>query len=83
MPDDLIALVHRCLAKQVDDRPADANEMVEAIIDSCPASMFHLPVAEGVAAVSQSTGSMVATPTSDLLRTAPYRTRGTGACGRS
>ncbi|MBZ5712644.1 serine/threonine protein kinase [Nannocystis pusilla] len=78
VPDDLIALVHRCLAKQVDERPADANEMVEAIIDSCPASMFHLPVAEGVAAVSQSTGSMVATPTSDLLRTAPYRTRGTG-----
>jgi len=78
VPEDLIALVHRCLAKTPDERPADANEMVEAIIDSCPASMFHLPVAEGAAAVSQSTGSMVATPTSDLLRTAPYRTRGTG-----
>ncbi|MCY1006277.1 protein kinase [Nannocystis pusilla] len=78
VPEDLIALVHRCLAKQVDERPADANEMVEAMIDSCPASMFHLPVAEGVAATSHSTGSIVATPTSDLLRTAPYRTRGSG-----
>jgi hypothetical protein len=45
LPDGLIELVHDCLAKNPDNRPADANEVVERLIDSVPAAMFRLPVA--------------------------------------
>ncbi len=50
VPDGLIALVHRCLAKAVDDRQADANEVVRELVACVPAELFHLPVAEGGAA---------------------------------
>lgn len=82
IPDDLIALVHRCLAKAADERPADANELVEAIIDSCPASMFHLPIADPSATTSMSTGGTTEPTSGDLLRTAPYRVRGRDAITR-
>ncbi|WAS98460.1 protein kinase domain-containing protein [Nannocystis punicea] len=45
VPDELIHLVHDCLAKNPDNRPADANEIVERMIDCVPAAMFRLPVA--------------------------------------
>lgn len=50
VPAGLIALVHRCLAKSVADRPADANALVKQLVDCVPGELFHLPVAEGGAA---------------------------------
>lgn len=50
LPDGLIELVHDCLAKNPDNRPNDANEIVERMIDCVPAAMFRLPIA-GVQAV--------------------------------
>jgi hypothetical protein len=47
VPSGLIALVHRCLAKSVDERQANANEVVRELVACVPAEMFHLPVAEG------------------------------------
>ncbi len=52
LPEGLIDLVHDCLSKNPDNRPADANEIVERLIDSVPAAMFRLPVAGAVAPVS-------------------------------
>jgi serine/threonine protein kinase len=45
VPDELIHLIHDCLAKNPDNRPSDANEVVERMIDCVPAAMFRLPVA--------------------------------------
>ncbi|HEY8375173.1 MAG TPA: protein kinase [Nannocystis sp.] len=45
VPDELITLIHDCLAKNPDNRPSDANEIVERMIDCVPAAMFRLPVA--------------------------------------
>lgn len=47
MPDGLLELIHNCLAKDVDERPADANAIVERLIDCVPLSMFRLPRADG------------------------------------
>ncbi|MBL8946773.1 MAG: hypothetical protein JNK45_26625, partial [Myxococcales bacterium] len=43
VPDALIGLIHDCLAKDVADRPADANIVVERLIDAVPANYFRLP----------------------------------------
>ena len=43
LPEGLVRLVQRCLAKHPDDRPADANAVVEELIDAVPAHMFRLP----------------------------------------
>lgn len=43
IPEGLIKLVHECMAKAPDDRPDDANAIVEQLIDAVPASMFRLP----------------------------------------
>jgi serine/threonine protein kinase len=48
LPAGLVALIHRCLAKDRDQRPADADEIVEGLIDVVPAAMFRLPRAETV-----------------------------------
>ena len=45
VPDGLIEMIHDCLAKNPDNRPSDANEIVERMIDCVPAAMFRLPVA--------------------------------------
>lgn len=47
IPQGLIELVHRCLAKDPAMRPLDANAVVEALIGCVPATLFHLPVADG------------------------------------
>ncbi len=47
IPQGLIELVHRCLAKDPIARPIDANAVVEALIACVPATLFHLPVADG------------------------------------
>jgi serine/threonine protein kinase len=43
VPDALVGLIHDCLAKDVADRPADANIVVERLIDAVPANFFRLP----------------------------------------
>ncbi len=43
LPEGLIHLVHRCLSKDRTQRPDDANEVVEHLIDVVPASLFRLP----------------------------------------
>jgi len=53
VPAGLIELIMQCLAKEPDARPADADAMVEALIDCVQASMFHLPLADS------STGAFV------------------------
>ena len=68
IPAGLIELVMQCLAKDPDDRPSDADAMVEALIDCVPAAMFHLPVADGSTGVFVSQNSMVSASPSDSLR---------------
>ena len=60
VPEGLIDLIHDCLAKNPDNRPGDANEIVERMIDCVPAALFRLPVA-GASTVR-------AAPTGDLPR---------------
>jgi len=43
LPDGLVDLVHQCLEKDRDARPADADRIVERLIDVVPASLFRLP----------------------------------------
>jgi serine/threonine protein kinase len=43
LPDGLVDLVHQCLAKKPEDRPADADRIVERLIDVVPAALFRLP----------------------------------------
>ncbi len=74
LPEGLIDLVHDCLAKNPDNRPADANEIVERLIDSVPAAMFRLPVAGAVPVGPASmprrvTGELARHQTGDLPRT--------------
>ncbi len=46
IPAGLIDLVHACLEKDREDRPSNADEIVEGLIDVVPAAMFRLPRAE-------------------------------------
>lgn len=46
IPEGLIDLIHACLEKDREDRPANADEIVEGLIDVVPAAMFRLPRAE-------------------------------------
>ena len=68
IPAGLIDLVMQCLAKNPDERPSDADAMVEALIDCVPANLFHLPVADGSTGVFVSQTSMVNPSPSDSLR---------------
>jgi serine/threonine protein kinase len=43
VPDELVHLIHDCLEKDPDQRPRDANEIVERLIDCVPMAMFKLP----------------------------------------
>jgi serine/threonine protein kinase len=47
IPDDLIDLVHQCLAKDPAERPADAGAMVEVLRDCVPPEYLNLPLAPG------------------------------------
>jgi eukaryotic-like serine/threonine-protein kinase len=46
IPEGLIDLIHACLEKDRDQRPSNADEIVEGLIDVVPAAMFRLPRAE-------------------------------------
>jgi serine/threonine protein kinase len=46
IPEGLIDLIHACLEKDREDRPSNADEIVEGLIDVVPAAMFRLPRAE-------------------------------------
>ena len=72
LPEGLIELVHDCLAKNPDNRPGDANEIVERLIDSVPAALFRLPIA-GAASVRAPTGEVPRAPTGDHKVTPPAR----------
>jgi len=43
IPKPLAELIEECLAPNPDDRPADANVVVERLIDVIPAKLFRLP----------------------------------------
>lgn len=43
VPEELIHLIHDCLEKDPKQRPRDANEIVEKLIDCVPMAMFKLP----------------------------------------
>ncbi|MEZ4381995.1 MAG: serine/threonine-protein kinase [Nannocystaceae bacterium] len=51
LPSELVELIESCLAKDADDRPIDANEIVELLIDSVPAALFrgYVPLPQEVA----------------------------------
>jgi serine/threonine protein kinase len=68
IPAGLIDLIMQCLAKDPDERPSDADAMVEALIDCVPANLFHLPVADGSTGVFVSQTSMINPSPSDSLR---------------
>ncbi len=46
IPEGLIDLIQSCLAKDRSERPTNADEIVEGLIDVVPAAMFRLPRAE-------------------------------------
>jgi len=46
LPEGLVDLIHSCLAKNRTERPTNADEIVEGLIDAVPAAMFRLPRAE-------------------------------------
>ena len=54
IPPELVALVHRCLTKEVARRPSDANVVVAELAACVPGELFHLPVAEGGSATPSS-----------------------------
>ena len=67
VPEGLIELVMQCLEEDPEARPADADAMVEALIDCVPAALFNLPVADGATGASSSTLTpAIASATLDL-----------------
>ena len=86
VPAGLIELIMQCLAKNPDERPADADAMVEALIDSVQASMFHLPLADSSNGAVLSSSSLTGVPNPDSqlndLSSADLPRAATGPVGR-
>ncbi|MFV8749285.1 protein kinase domain-containing protein [Nannocystaceae bacterium ST9] len=70
VPEELIHLIHDCLEKDPKQRPRDANEIVEKLIDCVPMAMFKLPAAALRSASSSSAGVAVSALSTAAL-TAP------------
>lgn len=47
VPSALAQLIDRCIAKDPETRPLDANVLTEALVACVPAQLFRLPLAEG------------------------------------
>lgn len=47
IPGGFLDLVHRCLEKDPNRRPGDANALIEEMIDVVPATLFRLPRSQG------------------------------------
>lgn len=79
VPDELVHLIHDCLEKDPDQRPGDANEIVERLIDCVPMAMFRLPAAGVPTSITQEHSSISALSTSALAaptgETAAYMRR--------
>ncbi len=70
VPEELIHLVHDCLEKDPQQRPRDANEIVEKLIDCVPMAMFKLPAAQRSPSASN-TGEIPISALSTTALTAP------------
>ena len=85
VPDELIHLIHDCLEKDPDQRPRDANEIVEKLIDCVPMAMFKLPAVTETAAhqaISALSTAALAAPTGETatyLRREEIAEQGAGA----
>lgn len=68
VPEELVHLIHDCLEKDPEQRPRDANEIVEKLIDCVPMSMFRLPPAghDAAPATAGDTGAVSALSTAAL-----------------
>jgi serine/threonine protein kinase len=71
VPDELIHLVHDCLEKDPKQRPRDANEIVEKLIDCVPMAMFKLPAATAVRSAGSSSANVPVSALSTAALTAP------------
>ncbi|WAS98754.1 serine/threonine protein kinase [Nannocystis punicea] len=47
VPPELAQLIDRCIAKDPEARPLDANALTQALVDCVPSHLFRLPLAEG------------------------------------
>jgi serine/threonine protein kinase len=57
IPRPIIELVHACLQKKPEDRPPDANALLERLVDAVPASYFRLPPATRTVAMPDAVGN--------------------------
>jgi serine/threonine protein kinase len=57
IPRPIIDLVHQCLQKRPEDRPRDANALLERLIDAVPPSYFRLPPARETAPLPDAVGN--------------------------
>ena len=76
VPDELIHLIHDCLEKDPDQRPRDANEIVEKLIDCVPMAMFKLPAVTETAAhqaISALSTAALAAPTGETATSRDVR----------
>lgn len=71
VPEALIHLIHDCLEKDPKQRPRDANEIVEKLIDCVPMAMFKLPAASAVRSAGSSSAGVTVSALSTAALTAP------------
>lgn len=57
LPEALLSMVHKCFAQRPNDRPNDANAIVELLIDAVPSQMFRLPSLKELNGDSQRVGN--------------------------
>ena len=66
LPSELIELIEQCLSKDPNERPVDANEIVELLIDSVPAALFrgYVPPPKAVVAAAAAAAAVASAVTS-------------------